>query len=92
MAAKKYGINEAAKAMGVKPAGARDRFRKSGVSPKGTKYEWDSQKAMQADCDKTERAPAAKSKGSKKKVAAKSKKVAPKRKVKRSGDDAGAEA
>lgn len=86
---KKLGINEAAKAMGVNPASARARFRKAGVKPKGTSYEWDSQKAMLADTSKT--TGPTKSNG-KKKVVAKSKKVAPKRRVKRTGGDAGAEA
>lgn len=88
---KKLGIKEAAKAMGVNPASARARFRKAGIKPKGTSYEWDSQKAMLADTSKTT-GPAVKSSNGKKKVVAKSKKVAPKRRVKRAGGDAHTEA
>lgn len=87
---KTYGIKDAAKLMGgLTEFSARARFRKAGIKPKGTKHTWDSMKAMQAAVDKTS-GPATKKDSGKKK--AKSKKVAPKRKIKRTGEDAGAEA
>lgn len=46
--AMKYGVDDLAKALDIKPASARVRLRNAGVAKAGKSYGWNSQKDLEA--------------------------------------------
>ena len=46
--AMKYGVDDLAKALGIKPASVRVRLRNAGVEKAGKSYGWNSQKDLDA--------------------------------------------
>jgi phage antirepressor YoqD-like protein len=52
----KYGVKDAAKALGLKEATVRMSFRKHGIKRAGKSYGWATQADMNADLKKLEKA------------------------------------
>lgn len=69
---KMLGIEDMAKHLGVTPTSARDKLRRAGLAPTGSKWEWSSKTKLEADANKLKK-PDAKKAG---KPAAKKAKVA----------------